>query len=350
MGQSPTAGTPGAPSEPPQGLREVAYTDRVWMVWEDASRSLESYRSSMAHALAIRDDEVTGRAPAGRSQELMRAATDRMNADMAQLAGELVQQDTHVSAELAPFSSAQWLTWGPVERLGQGVLLGTLTAPETTALSIPLVLRMPWRRCLWINEGPLPRDAAAYAWSLVTRFFAAVPPGSSGLDVLDGSGLSGAGWVNSLSPALTGGGVAYGPGLSARLDQLLNLIDLRSVGGDDTALLAGAPPVRLVVLFDVGAALEQHGDRIMRLVDEGPAAGVPVICVAGDTATDSSVRAMKIRQSANSLPSAEGTLSDAWVGGDWNLTPDVLTDGSAQQAPALLAHVLYAHARAIERA
>jgi hypothetical protein len=141
-------------------------------------------------------------------------------------------------------------------------------------------------------------------------------------------------------------GNAVGP----RLDHLLNLVDLRSVGGDDTPLLAGAPPVRLVVVFDVGAALEQHGDRLLRLVDEGPTAGVPVICVANETPTDESVRALKIRQAAHTLPSVPGRLSDAWVGGDWTLNPDVLPDGAGLQIPALLGHVLSAHARAIERA
>ncbi|GAA3201828.1 TerD family protein [Actinocorallia longicatena] len=341
---------PPPPTAVPSGARELAYADRVWMVWEDASRSLESYRSSVQHALTIRDDEVAGRAVPGRSQQVMTAAAERMHADMSQLAGELAEHEGRVGAELAPFSSASWLTWGPLTELGPGLLLGDLTAEETPALQIPLVLRLPWRRPIWINEGAAPRDPIAYAWSLVTRFFAAVPPGSSALEIIDPSGLSGCGWVNSLPHPLAGAGVAHGSAVGPRLDHLLNLIDLRSVGGEDGPLLAGAPPVRLVVLFDVGAAIEQHGDKILRLVDEGPAAGVPVICVNNETFTGESVRALRIRQASHTLPSTPGTLSDAWVGGDWTLVPDVLPDGGALQAPSLLQHVLSAHARAIERA
>lgn len=352
----PARPAPGAqPQQPaPSGARPVEYTDRVWMIWEDASRSLASYRAAVEHSMMIRDDELTGRAPRGRSDELQKAAFDRLQADMAQLEGELAEHESAIGAEIAPFSSTSWLTWRPGTELGEGLLLGHLSADETATLRIPLVLRVPWRRGVWINRGTLPRDSTAYAWSLVTRFMAAVPPGTAGIDVIDPTGLSGAGWLHGLPPAtvatLCGGGVASGHAVGDRLNQLLNLIDLRSVGGDDHELLGDVPPVRLVVIFDIGTALEQHGDRLMRLIDQGPEVGVPVICVETDTPTDESVRALKIKQTSHTLPSIDGILGDAWVGGDWTLTPDVMADASGDRPPQLLAHVLDSHTRSIERA
>jgi hypothetical protein len=212
---------------------------------------------------------------------------------------------------------------------------------------------MPWRRGVWINRGTSPNDSIAFAWSLATRFLAAVPAGFAGLEVIDPTGLSGAGWLHSFPPptvtGLLGGGVALGPGAGQRLSQLIDLIDLRSVGGEDDELAAGGPPVRLVLIFDVGAALEQYGDQLIRLIDGGPSVGVPVIMVETDTPTDESVRALRIKQASHTLPSSEGTLSDGWVGGDWTLIPDVLPDSGGTKSPVLFTHVISEHVRAIDR-
>ncbi|GAB2814793.1 hypothetical protein GCM10022221_10840 [Actinocorallia aurea] len=347
---------PGRPGDQQQGAKHqgaqqqgVPFVDRVWMVWEDASRSLDSYRGSLEYALGVRDQEVTGQAPRGRAQQLMDAGMERLTADMAQLAGELATHEGAVGAEVSPFSGPSWLTWQPSDKVGEGLLLGHLDADEVSTLRIPLILRVPFGRPVWIDRGTGPGDSAAFAWSLVTRFLAAVPPGAVGLDVIDPTGLAGAGWLNGLpDPSrelLCGGGVAVGPQAGQRLDRLLDLVDLRAVGGEEQMFLDGAPPVRLVVVFDVGAALEEHGDKLIRLAKEGPPLAVPVICVETDTPTEESVRAMRVKMAGSTLPPSGGTLADPWVGGSWTLTPDLLTDGAFDRPPALLSHVLNAHAR-----
>ncbi|WP_246053336.1 TerD family protein [Actinocorallia herbida] len=344
FGGAPQNGSQDAPQD-----GAVPFVDRVWMVWEDASRSLDSYRGSLEHALGVRDQEVTGQAPRGRAQELMDAGMERLTADMAQLATELAVHEGVVGAEVSPFAGPSWLTWQPSDQVGQGLLLGHLDADEVSTLRIPLILRVPFGRPVWIDRGTAPGDAAAFAWSLVTRFLAAVPPGAVALDVIDPTGLSGAGWLNGLpGPSrdlLCGGGVAVGAEAGRRLDRLLDLVDLRAVGGEEQMFLDGAPPVRLVVVFDVGAALEEHGDRLIRLATEGPPLAVPVLLVETDTPTDESVRAMRIKMAGSTLPPSGGTLSDPWVGGSWTLTPDLLPDGAHDRPPALLSHVLNAHAR-----
>jgi hypothetical protein len=205
---------------------------------------------------------------------------------------------------------------------------------------------------MWISQGTMPGDSASYAWSLATRFLAAVPPGLVGLDVIDAAGLSGAGWLHGFDPAtsarLLGGGVATGAAAAERIRRLLDLVDLRRIGGEDGQQSAD-PPVRLVMILDAGAALEgEDAHRLLRLVEDVPLVGVPVMLVETDTPATDSVRAMRVRQSCNDRPSSEGAIGDSWVGMDWTLTPEVLPDtAGGTRAPALFTHVLDVHARTI---
>ncbi|MFE9101779.1 TerD family protein [Actinomadura geliboluensis] len=342
---------PPAPPPPPPPDSEVDYLERCWLVWEDASRSLAAFRAATEHALTVRNEEIAGRRPRGRFDELMATADQRLRADAAQLRDELARVEPHVEAEVAPFDAPSWLTWRPRTDLAGGVLLGRLSTAELPDLRIPLVLRLPWRRAVWISQGTMPGDSTAYAWSLATRFLAAAPPGLVGLDVVDAPGLSGAGWLQGFDPAtsarLLGGGVAVGTGAAERVRRLLDLVDLRRIGGGDD-LPGGGPPIRLVVILDAGAALDgddAHG--LLRLVEDGPSAGVPVLLVETDTPAAESVRAVRLRQACNNLPSSADAIADSWVGTDWTLTPDVLPDAADAQAPALFAHVLGLHARAL---
>ena len=348
-GSAPQSPVPQAPSS-----TEVGYLERCWLVWEDASRSLASFRSSTEHALTLRNEEIAGRAARGRFDQLMTAANERLRADAGQLRDELTRVEPHVTAEVAPFDAPSWLTWRPRADLAEGVLVGRLSTTELPELRIPLVLRVPWRRGVWLSSGTMPGDSAAFAWSLATRFLAAVPPGLAGLEVIDAAGLSGAGWLNGFDPItsvrLLGGGVATGPAAAERVRRLLDLVDLRRIGGQDGDLpSAGGPPVRLVVILDAGAALAgEDAHQILRLVEDGPLVGVPVLLVETDTPADESVRVMRVRQSCNNLSSSEGAIADSWVGTDWTLTPETLPDAAGgSRAPALFAHVLDAHARTI---
>ena len=346
----PPAASPQPPPPPPPG-NEVGYLKRCWLIWEDASRSLAAFRSATEHALTVRNEEIAGRRPRGRFDELMAAADERLRSDAAQLRDELARVEPHVAAEAAPFDAPSWLTWRPRTDLADGVLLGRLSTAELPDLRIPLVLRLPWRRGMWISRGTMPGDSAAFAWSLATRFLAAAPPGLVGLEVIDAAGLSGAGWLQGFDPAtsarLLGGGVAVGTGAAERLRRLLDLVDLRRIGGDGD-LPGDGPPLRLAVVLDAGAALDgEHAHQLLRLVEDGPSAGVPVLLVETDTPAAESVRAIRLRQACNNLPSRADAIADSWVGTDWTLTPDVLPDAAASTAPALFSHVVAQHARTL---
>ncbi|TMR02973.1 TerD family protein [Actinomadura soli] len=357
QGTPPPQGMPTPQAAQPPSGNEVGYLERCWLVWEDASRSLASFRASTEHALTLRNEEIAGRAPHGRFEQLMAAANQRLSADAGQLRDELARVEPQVTAEVAPFDSPSWLTWQPSVDLTEGMLAGRLSTAELPDLRVPLILRLPWRRAVWISQGTMPGDSAAYAWSLVTRFLAAVPPGLVGLEVIDAAGLSGAGWLHGFDPVIStrllGGGVATGPAAAERLRRLLDLVDLRQVGGgQDGELpsgLAEGPPVRLAVILDAGAALDgEDAHHLLRLVEDGPLVGVPVLMVETDTPAAETVRAIRVRQYCNNLPSSEGSIADSWVGTDWTLTPEVLPDaGDGSRAPALLAHVLGVHARTL---
>jgi stress response protein SCP2 len=367
----PSAPPPPADTSVPAGGRasmphesgppgDVEYVERAWLVWEDASRSLAAYRSATDHALAVRDDEVAGKAPRGRHQHIVAAATDRLSGDAAQLRSELSACEPMLTPEVAPWDAPTWLTWQPRQDLAEGVLLGHLGAAELPDLRVPLVLRMPWRRGVWISRGLTDGASAAYAWSLVTRYLAAVPAGVVGIDVVDVSGLSGAGWLQNMPPsavrAVLGGGVSAGMTASSeRLGRLLDLVDLRQVGTDDLSSggiapeLVSGPPVRLVVVLDVGSALaegdETMANRLLRLAEDGPGVGVPLLLVETDTTVPESVLALRVRQCCHGLPSSEGTIGDPWVNESWTFTPDVLPDvGDGTRAPSLFGHVLTEHA------
>lgn len=363
-GGSPSPGPAPAPAPAPgsgpgpgsASAHEVDYVERAWLVWEDASRSLAAFRASTDHALGIRSEEISGRATPGRYEQLSAAAAARLDADMRQLREELTSTEGQAGPELAPFSAATWLAWQPRTDLADGVLVGHLTTEDTQGPRVPLILRVPWRRPVWVSSGTMPGDAAAFAWSLVTRFLAAFPPGTVGIEVLDAYGSSGAGWANSFDAAavhhVLGGGVATGHAAGERLRRLLDLVDLRRIGVDDAdpgSPLAVGPPVRLVVVFDAATALadSDDADRLLRLVEDGPLAGMPVILVGTGELAAESARTLRVRQACHNLPSGEDMIHDPWVGTGWIITPDVLPDvGDGSRPPALFTHVAVAHARA----
>ncbi len=76
------------------------------------------------------------------------------------------------------------------------------------------------------------------------------------------------------------------------------------------------------MILDAGAALDgEDAHRLLRLVEDGPTAGVPVLLVETDTPAAESVRTVRLRQSCNNLPSSADAIADSWVGTDWTLTP-----------------------------
>ena len=343
----------GQPSGQQPGASTVAYADRAWLVWEDASRSLSAYRSATDYALHVRDQDVSGRPTATGHEEIRRAADERLQADLRQLTAELAGSGDTAPAVMAPWSSPAWLTWRPGPRFEPGILAGHLTLPEAAGLRIPLVLRQPWSRACWVRRGPLPGDSIAFGWSLITRYLAAAPAGAVAVELLSPGGPAALSWVQGLAPPVVegvlAGGVSTGPEqVTARIRRLLDLIDLRAIGaGADAEPRLGGRPIRLTVLVDPGSVPDESFDALLRIAEQGPGLGVPLVCIETDGLVEESLRGLRLRQAGQSLPSGEGSgLGDPWVGSEWEFTPELLPDAAAllqgTSAPALLRHVLAA--------
>jgi stress response protein SCP2 len=352
--------TDGDDVEEPPAPQLVDHADRAWLIWEDASRAVSAFRSSMGYALQVRDQELAGRTVRTGHQSIMRAAQERLDADLAQLTAEIAGSSDETPAAMASWNSAAWspagrAVWGPGAQAQRGVLAGYLGLPEAPRLRLPLVLRSPWSQAQWISYGSLPGDSVAFGWSLVTRYLAALPAGAVAVEVVDPGGLAGLGWLDALPrPVVDGvlaGGVAAGRQRAAtRLGRLLDVIDLRAIGaGKDIEAQLGGRPLRLVVVIDPTAAASDEGlfNRLVRIVEDGPGLGVPTICVETDAEIGDSLQGMRLRQAGQSLPSGAGSsLGDPWVRSEWVFSPDLLPDASAvlrgpeARAPELLRHVL----------
>jgi hypothetical protein len=302
----------------------------------------------------LRDDQLAAAPTGADPEQILQAARNQLDADLGQLAGELTDCANQATAALATWDSPIWLTWQPETLPQPGVLAGHVSVAEAAGLRIPLVLRNPWDRSLWVDPGPTPSDVVAFGWSLVTRYLAALPARSVAVEVIDAGAEGGLGWLHALPPAVLegvlAGGVSIGPEqAAARLGRLLDIIDLRAVGaGEDAEAWLGGRPLRLVVVYGPGAveADEQSLHRLLRLVEEGPEYGVPTICLDTDDAANVSLRGARLRLAGQHLPSGGGTLHDPWVRGEWAFTPEVLPDASVISGgptggpPALLRHVL----------
>jgi hypothetical protein len=232
--------------------------------------------------------------------------------------------------------------------------------PEMVGLEIPLVLRYPWSGALWVSSGVLPDDSLALGWSLVTRYLAALPAGAVAVEVLDLGGSAGVDWLSTLpapvvSSVLTGGVASGRQASTDRLRHLLNLVDLRAIGADEIPERYESRPVRLVVVLDPAAA--EPDDDVMnillRLAEEGPRLGVPLLCIETDRVSADAMRMVRLRRAGSSLPSGhDQSLGDPWINAEWTFHPSVLPDVATTlrtpgaTAPALLRQMLAAQSEA----
>ncbi|WP_424805046.1 TerD family protein [Rhodococcus sp. 27YEA15] len=155
------------PLEPGRGL------ERIWMIFEDASRSAASLVSSSDYALARLDDELTlavaepsaRNSPRGvaareaaqrRHDELVEVARANHERDSLQLIRELSVVDSELPAAMASWQSPVWARMNTDHDLtstSEGLRLGELSAPDRSALKIPYCLPLPLRRPIWVDSS-----------------------------------------------------------------------------------------------------------------------------------------------------------------------------------------------------
>jgi len=227
--------------------------------------------------------------------------------------------------------------------------LGELHLPEAERLRIPMLVRLPLERGLWIDSGrtgasdgsfadshDMRRLAMETAVAHVARLLAAHPAGEFTVHVADPAG-SGA---QVLVPLVQSGVLAGPPAVGAagvadvlaRLTQRVDLVQMAVRGGAADAL----PPdldtsQHLLVVNDFPHGFDDRAVTQLRyLADEGPAVGVHLMMVADreDAAGYGPLLDPLWRSLLRLTPVPDDHLADPWVGHAWTYEPSLLPPGS----------------------
>ncbi|MGW7273426.1 TerD family protein [Streptomyces sp. NPDC054864] len=365
-----------APAEPGKAAQPVAgdatgwsmeerLYNQVWGMFEDLARTTAAYRSAVDFAESRMDQELdkvlsdprsrignTGdvareaaRAKHGLLVDRARAALDR---DLGQLAAESQVVEPALPLAYAGWDSPVWHAYRTPMEIPMALRLGDLHLPERPDLHIPMLVRLPLERGLWIDSGrssgtdsladtdQLRRLAMDSAVAHAARLLAVYPAGEFTVHVIDAAGSA----AGALTP-LTAAGVlaeppAAGPaGVSAVLAKLTQRVDLVQM-----AIRAGAadalPPdldtaEQLLIVNDFPHGFDDRAVTQLRyLADEGPAVGVHLMMVADreDAAEYGPLLDPLWRALLRLTPVADDHLADPWVGHAWTYEPPMVPPGS----------------------
>ncbi|MGW1716221.1 TerD family protein [Streptomyces sp. NPDC002156] len=360
---------PGQPSRPVAGdatgwsMDERLY-NQVWGMFEDLARTAAAYRSAVDFADSRLEQEIdraladprnrlggqgdgareAARAKHAQLVDQARAALDR---DLAQLTAEAEVVEPALPLAYARWDSPVWRGYRVPMEMPMALRLGDLRLPESVDLSIPMLVRLPLERGLWIDSGESPdgslvdsdelrRLAMDTAVMHAARLLAVHPAGEFAVHVIDPAGAG----AQALAP-LVGTGVLAGPpaagaaGVTDVLGRLTQRVDLVQM-----AVRAGAadslPPdldtaQQLLIVNDFPHGFDDRAVTQLRyLADEGPAVGVHLMMVADreDAAAYGPLLDPLWRSLLRLTPVPDDHLADPWVGHAWTYEPSVVPQGS----------------------
>lgn len=365
---APQPATPVAGDAAGWSLEERLY-NQVWGMFEDLARTTAAYRSAVDFADSRMERELDGLLadsadPRGRldgqgdaAREAARArhgalvdrAKEALDRDLAQLAAEGEAVEPALPAAYAGWDSPCWHAYRSPAETPMAVRLGELSLPESESvgLRIPMLVRLPLERGLWIDAGPSAADGLADADALrargahiavlhAARLLAAHPAGEFSVHVIDPAGTA----AGALAP-LVDAGVLAGPpargaaGVADTLTRLTERVDLVQM-----AIRAGAadalPPdldvaEQLLVVHDFPHGFDDRDiNRLRYLADEGPPVGVHLMLVADreDAAEYGPLLDPLWRALLRLTPVPDGHLADPWVGHAWTYEPSTVPPGS----------------------
>ncbi|MGW5865522.1 TerD family protein [Streptomyces sp. NPDC055239] len=369
---SPTA----APAEPGKAAQPVAgdatgwsmeerLYNQVWGMFEDLARTTAAYRSAVDFAESRMDQELdkvlsdprsrignTGDAAreAARTKhgQLVDRARDALDRDLGQLAAESEVVEPALPMAFAGWDSPVWHAYRTPMEIPMALRLGDLHLPERPGLRIPMLVRLPLERGLWIDSGrssgtdsladgdQLRRLAMDSAVAHAARLLAVYPAGEFTVHVIDAAGAA----AGALSPLVTAGLLDEPPasgaaGVSAVLAKLTQRVDLVQM-----AIRAGAadalPPdldtaEQLLIVNDFPHGFDDRAVTQLRyLADEGPAVGVHLMMVADreDASEYGPLLDPLWRALLRLTPVADDHLADPWVGHAWTYEPPMAPPGS----------------------
>ncbi|MEU0023930.1 TerD family protein [Streptomyces sp. NPDC006335] len=362
---------PGQPAQPVAGdatgwsMEERLY-NQVWGMFEDLARSTAAYRSAVDFAesrmekeldaaLADPRSRIGGQGDAAREAahgkcaqlvEQARAAYDR---DLGQLTAESGVVEPALPAAYARWDNPVWHGYRVPFEVPMAVRLGDLSLPECPELHIPMLIRLPLERGLWIDSGAagsldgsfldsheLHRLAMDTAVALAARLLAVHPAGDYTLHVIDPAG-SGA---QALAPLVRTGVLAAPPALGAagvadvlaRLTERVDLVQMAVRGGAADALPPGFDTAeQLLIVNDFPHGFDDRAVTQLRyLADEGPSVGVHLMMVADrEQASAYGPLLDPLWRSLMRLtPVPDDHLADPWVGHAWTYEPALVPPGS----------------------
>ncbi|MFJ8768507.1 TerD family protein [Streptomyces clavifer] len=376
----PTA--PGQPAQPVAGdatgwsMDERLY-NQIWGMFEDLARAVAAYRSAADFAESRMDQELertlsdprsriggTGdrarEEARARRDELTTRAREALDRDLAQLAAESAVVEPALPAAYAGWDNPVWHGYRVPMEIPMALRIGDLHLPERADLRIPLLVRLPLERGIWIDSGRTASDAAAStdgdqlraaavetAVAMAARLLAVYPADEFSVHVIDPAGSAAGGLV-----PLVGSGVLAGPpaagagGVASVLAHLTRRVDLVQM-----AVRAGAadslPPdldtgEQLLIVNDFPHGFDDRAVTQLRyLADEGPAVGVHLLMIADreDARAYGPVLDPLWRSLLRITPVADDHLADPWVGHAWTYEPLRAPQGSRvlQQVLALVA-------------
>ncbi|MGW1773093.1 TerD family protein [Streptomyces sp. NPDC002104] len=366
---APRPAEPPRPGEAPRpvagdasgwSMEERLY-NQVWGMFEDLARAVAAYRGAVEFADSRMDRELgealsdprhrlggsgnaardTARA---RREELVARAQEVLDRDLVQLTAESEVVEPALPAAYARWDNPVWQAHTVPVEAPLALRLGDLHLPERPGLRIPMLVRVPPERGLWIDNGRtgseaamamdtdrLRRAAMDMAVAHAARMLAVHPAGRFAVHVIDAAG-AGAG---SLAPLVRAGVLAGPPaagaaGVTETLERLTRRVDLVQM-----AVRAGAPEDlppdvdtadQLLIVHDFPHGFDDRAvTRLRYLADEGPAVGVHLLMVADrDEASAYGPLLDPLWRSLMRLsPVPDNHLADPWVHHAWTFEPDL---------------------------
>ncbi|MFE4382393.1 TerD family protein [Streptomyces cyaneofuscatus] len=373
----PTPPPAAPPAQPGQAAQPVAgdatgwsmderLYNQIWGMFEDLARAAAAYRSAVDFAESRMDQELDRSlsdprnrigGAGDRAREEARAKRDELTArarevldrDLAQLAAEAAVVEPALPAAYAGWDNPVWHAHRVPMELPMALRLGDLHLPERTGLRIPLLVRLPLERGIWVDSGRTASEAAALTDSdrlrrlametavlHAARLLAVYPPGEFSVHVIDPAGSAAGQLAPLVDAGVLAGPPAAGPqGVASVLAHLTRRVDLVQM-----AVRAGAadslPPdldtgEQLLVVNDFPHGFDDRAVTQLRyLADEGPAVGVHLLMVADreDASAYGPVLDPLWRSLLRITPVADNHLADPWVGHAWTYEPPVTPPGS----------------------
>ncbi|QTZ91371.1 TerD family protein [Streptomyces auratus] len=379
-----------APAQPVAGdaagwsMEERLY-NQVWGMFEDLARSVAAYRSADDFAASRLEQELdealadprnrlgtaadVARATAGdRHASLVMQARAALDRDLGQLVAESQVVEPALPPAFARWDSPVWHSYQAPQERPMALRLGDLHLPEVLDLRIPMLVRLPLERGLWIDSGPaalvhggpdperevgrrelgsaltdgppdeaeLDRLAMETAVAIAARLLAVHPPGDFAVQVIDPAGTA----APALAPLLESGALPALPvpgaqGVASVLEGLTRRVDLVQMAVRHRAADSLPPDLdpaeQLLIVHDFPHGFDDRAlTRLRYLADEGPAVGVHLLMVADRARTREygPVLDPLWRSLLRITPVPDAHLADPWVGHAWTYEPPLAPEGS----------------------